>query len=112
MRCCMIPRRLASRGGESLLQPRLRTMRTTRPSRHFVYALILAVVLLSQQLVSQTQPSSQQTTNSTSTSNAKPNTGKVNCSNNGTYVNSKGQTVQRPENCSGPPQGATAQCRD
>ena len=34
------------------------------------------------------------------------------CTNNGTYVNSKGQTVKRPENCSAAPQGATAQCRD
>lgn len=31
---------------------------------------------------------------------------------NGTYVNSKGQTVKRPENCSIAPKGATAQCRD
>jgi hypothetical protein len=34
------------------------------------------------------------------------------CTDNGTYVNSKGQTVKRPENCSSPPTGATAQCRD
>jgi hypothetical protein len=34
------------------------------------------------------------------------------CTDNGTYVNSKGQTVKRPENCSAAPQGATAQCRD
>ena len=34
------------------------------------------------------------------------------CADNGTYVNSKGQTVKRPENCSSAPQGATAQCRD
>lgn len=34
------------------------------------------------------------------------------CSDNGTYVNSKGQTVKRPENCSAVPEGATAQCRD
>jgi hypothetical protein len=82
-----------------------------RPSRHVVYTLALAVILLSQQIVSQTQSSSQPSTNPTTTSNARPSTGKVNCTNNRTYVNSKGQTVQRPENCSGPPQGATAQCR-
>jgi hypothetical protein len=34
------------------------------------------------------------------------------CADNGTYVNSKGETVKRPENCSAAPQGATAQCRD
>jgi hypothetical protein len=87
-------------------------MRTTRPSRHLVYALALAVILLSQQIVSQTQSSSQPSTNSAATSNAKPNTGKVNCTNNGTYVNSAGQTVKRPENCSTAPEGASAQCRD
>jgi hypothetical protein len=86
-------------------------MRFMRPSRHVVFAFALAVILLSQQIVSQTQ-SSQLGTNSSAASNTKPNTGKVNCTNNGTYVNSKGQTVQRPENCSGPPQGATAQCQD
>jgi hypothetical protein len=34
------------------------------------------------------------------------------CADNGTYVNSKGETVKHPENCSSAPQGATAQCRD
>jgi hypothetical protein len=34
------------------------------------------------------------------------------CTDTGTYVNSKGETVKRPENCSAAPQGATAQCRD
>jgi uncharacterized protein DUF3761 len=37
---------------------------------------------------------------------------KPKCTDNGTYVNSKGQTVKRPENCSAAPDGATAQCRD
>jgi hypothetical protein len=37
---------------------------------------------------------------------------KTKCTDNGTYVNSNGQTVPRPENCSTVPQGATAQCRD
>lgn len=32
--------------------------------------------------------------------------------NNGTYVNSKGEIVKGPENCSTAPQGATARCRD
>jgi hypothetical protein len=34
------------------------------------------------------------------------------CTDTGAYVNSKGETVKRPENCSAAPQGATAQCRD
>jgi hypothetical protein len=34
------------------------------------------------------------------------------CTDTGTYVNSQGQTVKRPENCSAVPHGATAQCRD
>lgn len=74
--------------------------------------LALILVLFSQQIVSQAQPSSQSTTNATPTSNAKPESGQANCTNNGTYVNSKGQTVSRPENCLAAPRGATAQCRD
>src|SRR5947209_8699408 len=84
-----------------------------RHSRKFFHALALAAILFSQQIVSQTKPSqSQPNTNSAAAGNTKANSGKVNCTSNGTYVNSKGQTVQRPENCSGPPKGATAQCRD
>src|SRR5216684_514803 len=86
-------------------------MQPKRPSRHAVYALALALILLSQQIVSQPQSPPPPGTNSSATSNTRP-PGKVNCTNNGTYVNRKGQTVQRPENCSAPPQGATAQCRD
>jgi hypothetical protein len=37
---------------------------------------------------------------------------KPRCTDNGTYTNSKGETVKRPENCSAVPQGATAQCAD
>jgi len=88
-------------------------MQPMRSFSKFFYALALAAILFPQQTVSQTQPpQSQPNTNSAAASNTKPTTGKVNCTNNGTYVNSKGQTVQRPENCSGPPKGATAQCRD
>jgi len=87
-------------------------MRPMRPLRTFVYALALAAILFSQQIVSQTQSASQPNTNSAAAGNTKPNTGQVNCTNNGTYVNSKGRTVQRPEDCSGPPKGATAECRD
>ena len=86
-------------------------MRPMRPSRHFVYALVLAVILLSQQIVSQTQSSSQLSTNPTP-ANGKTRAGNVTCTNRGTYVNTKGQTVPRPENCSAPPERATAQCRD
>lgn len=76
------------------------------------YALALAAILFSQPIVSQTQSQSQPNANQHAENKTKPNGGTVNCTNNGTYVNSKGQTVQRPENCSGPPTGATAQCRD
>jgi resuscitation-promoting factor RpfB len=79
--------------------------------RPYVLAL-LAFVLSCQQIISQTQPSSQPSANATATGNVKHKPGLVNCTNNGIYVNSKGQTVPRPENCSGAPKGATAQCRD
>ena len=101
---------LASRGSE-LLRPREKTMRPVRCVR-LLCVLALTITLFPQRLVSQTQSSPQPTTNSTSANRNKPNPSKVDCSNNGTYTNSKGQTVPRPENCSGPPQGATAQCRD
>lgn len=83
-----------------------------RPLRQVIYVLGLAAILLSQQIVSQTQSPTPPSTTSPAASNTNPNADKVNCTGNGTYVNSKGQTVQRPENCSGPPKGATAQCRD
>ncbi len=87
-------------------------MQAFRPSLRFVNVLALAVVLLCQQsVVSQTQSSPSQTANATA-DHSKPNSGKVNCTSDGTYVNSNGQTVKRPENCSGPPDGASAQCRD
>src|SRR5262245_2415513 len=77
------------------------------------YALVLlAGLLVFQQGFSQTQPSSHPSANPTATSDAKWNRDTRNCTNNGTYLNSAGQVVQRPENCSGPPKGATAQCRD
>jgi hypothetical protein len=87
-------------------------MQPMRPLRQFIYVLGLAAILLSQQIVSQTQSPTPPSTTSPAASNTKPNADNVNCTSNGTYVNSKGQTVQRPENCSGPPKGATAQCRD
>lgn len=42
--------------------------------------------------------------------NASSNT--VSCKDTGSYINSQGQKVKRPENCSGAPPGATAQCRN
>ncbi len=74
--------------------------------------LLLVLVILTQQLTSQTQPPPQSSTASATTTKVRPSQSKVKCTDNGTYVNSKGQTVRRPENCSGPPEGATAQCRD
>jgi len=76
-------------------------------------ALLLALVLFSQfavfqSLAVQTARSVPAPHNArNSTSQAKPK-----CVDNGTYVNSQGQTVKRPETCSSIPNGATAQCRD
>jgi hypothetical protein len=85
-----------------------------RPSSNFVYALALAAILFSQPTVSQTQPPSQSNTASSSAAanNTKPNSGKVNCTNNGTYVNSKGQTVPRPENMVASPSGSDSVAKD
>jgi hypothetical protein len=83
------------------------------PLRRLIIVLSLSF-LLSQQLLTQSPshaPSSgssaRQTSGTPSNSPAKPR-----CTYNGTYVNSKGQTVKRPENCTTAPQTATAQCRD
>jgi hypothetical protein len=73
--------------------------------RRFVSVLVLASVLLPSLLSQAPQPSTDQTTQQ----QQKP---KPKCTDAGTYVNSQGQTVKRPENCSSAPQGATAQCRD
>ena len=78
---------------------------------HPYFLALLVLTLFSSQILTQTQtPSPPSTT--TSRENAEPKPEQPNCTNNGTYVNSKGQTVPRPENCSAPPKGATAQCRD
>lgn len=74
--------------------------------RRFVSVVVLAAILFTS-LAAQTpqpppaQPTPQQQQNS-----------KPKCTDHGTYVNSKGETVKRPENCSTAPQGATAQCGD
>ena len=81
------------------------------PSRNIVAVLVLILSILSQAAAPQGQSSSQ-SHQSTAASDAKPKQTNANCANNGTYVNSKGETVKRPENCSSAPEGATAQCRD
>jgi Protein of unknown function (DUF3761) len=69
--------------------------------RRFVLVLALASLLVP----TFAQTAQQSTQNQQQQSKPK-------CTDNGTYVNSKGQTVKRPENCSAAPQGATAQCAD
>jgi Protein of unknown function (DUF3761) len=79
--------------------------------RWYPYIFVLSfLVLFRPQTVPQSQPTSQPSAGSAS--DTKPKQDRPNCTNNGTYVNSKGQTVPRPENCSAAPKGATAQCRD
>jgi len=80
--------------------------------RHTLWLFAAALVLLSQPLPSQAPSASQSQPPAATNSGTKPNQPKPNCTSNGTYVNSKGQTVPRPENCSAPPKGASAQCRD
>lgn len=73
-------------------------------------ALLLSFVLFAQILVSQTAP--QPSSGSAATGSHATQQPKPNCTDNGTYQNSNGQTVKGPENCSAAPQGASAQCRD
>jgi len=80
--------------------------------RHTLCVLATALVLPSQPLASQAPSASQSQSPPATNSGTKPNQPKPNCTGNGTYVNSKGETVKRPENCLAVPQGATAQCRD
>jgi len=69
--------------------------------RRFVLVLALASLLVP----TFAQTAQQSTQNQQQQSKPK-------CTDNGTYVNGKGETVKRPENCSAAPQGATAQCAD
>src|ERR1035438_6923185 len=79
-------------------------------------ALLLTLGLTPYPTVSQGQtPSQDAPASSSSNSKAQSNDAKdkdSKCTDNGTYVNSKGETVQRPETCSNAPKGAAAQCRD
>jgi hypothetical protein len=68
--------------------------------------LILAVVVLLFESVLASQTPQPVQPASSATQNARSDPAKPTCTNNGTYVNSKGQTVQRPENCSKPPRQA------
>jgi len=62
--------------------------------------LLLGLVLLTQLLLAQTQPAPPSQSGSSSTAGHASQQPKANCTDNGTYQNSKGQTVKRPENCS------------
>ena len=81
-----------------------------RSTRQLICVTALALTVFTQLLISQTPSPSHQSSNSAAT--AKASNGKVNCTDNGTYQNRRGETVRRPENCSVPPDGASAQCRD
>ena len=73
--------------------------------RRFVSVLALASLLLLAPAQTNQQPTQDQ-------SRQRQQQSKPKCTDNGTYTNSKGETVKRPENCSAAPQGATAQCSD
>jgi resuscitation-promoting factor RpfB len=85
-------------------------MRCVRP----LVRQLFVFLLLSFQVVSQTPTPAPSQSNAVPTSayNSQAKHAPVNCTNNGTYVNSKGKTINRPENCSSAPERATAQCRD
>jgi hypothetical protein len=76
-----------------------------RPVSVVLLSIVLALQLLA--TLTQAQSSSGARQHKQTVQQTKPN-----CTDNGTYVNSKGQTVKRPETCSAAPAGATAQCRD
>ena len=68
--------------------------------KRLLSVLGLLLVLVSESLISQTQPAPPRPNTQTSgVSSNKSQTAKPNCVDHGTYVNSKGQTVRRPENC-------------
>ena len=81
--------------------------------KRVLLSLLLSLALVAPLGSQQTQSGTQQQNSTTTASKAHNNQrNNPSCTDNGTYVNSKGQTVKRPENCSTAPQGATAQCRD
>jgi hypothetical protein len=74
--------------------------------RRFVSVLAVAAILLPAFAQTTQQPSQDQN------QQQQQRQSKPKCTDNGTYTNSKGEIVKRPENCSKAPQGATAQCGD
>jgi hypothetical protein len=85
-----------------------------RRIQRLLTATALVVVLVAQPLIAQTLSTTQQGAGTGPSNTAQTNgqQAQPSCTNNGTYTNSRGQTVPRPQNCSAPPKGATAQCRD
>src|ERR1700691_4925053 len=83
---------------------RIERISMRHPQRLLSFA-ILTSVLLVQPVLSQTQSPDQQgaSTRSSSAAQTKGQQAQPNCTSNGTYTNSKGQTVNRPENCSSAP---------
>ena len=81
--------------------------------RRVIVVLSLSL-LLSQQIHSQTPTPAPSPGSAAAQTTGTPQNDAANikCTDKGTYVNSKGQTVPRPENCSAAPKGATAECRD
>jgi hypothetical protein len=74
--------------------------------RRFISVAALAAILFTSLLAQTPQPSR------TPPTPQEQQKSQPKCTDNGTYLNSKGERVRRPENCSGAPKGATAQCRD
>src|SRR4051794_22389663 len=71
---------------------------------------VLILVLTASMTFAQTSQPAQSSKNSTSQKHTQQS--KPDCKDKGDYVNSSGQTVKRPEQCTTAPAGATAQCRD
>jgi hypothetical protein len=106
-------------GGRLVRAPKIRVKVLTMRDKHkslVAAAFLLTLALIPCQVVGRNQVRSQNTpTSSSSGAKEQPNEAKEkdkNCSDNGTYLNSKGETVKRPETCASAPKGATARCRD
>jgi hypothetical protein len=83
------------------------------PLRRMIVVLALSL-LLSQQLLTRTSSQAPNSGSSPAPTSSAPlnNPAKPKCTDDGTYVNSQGHTLKRPENCTTVPKGATAQCLD
>jgi hypothetical protein len=79
------------------------------PLRRVIVVLLLSF-LLSQQLLTQAPSQAPNSGSSPAPTSSAPhnNPAKPECTDNGTYVNSQGHTVKRPENCTTAPQGPPA----